>query len=72
MPTITCVEDFRQLYRRRLPRMFCDYAESGSYTETTFRQNEADFREIEIRQRVGVVISTIKTSTLMGDGSDPE
>ncbi|WP_281169914.1 hypothetical protein [Leucothrix mucor] len=40
MPIITCVDDLRRLYKRRVPKMFYDYAESGSYTESTFRQNE--------------------------------
>ncbi|WP_204114475.1 alpha-hydroxy acid oxidase [Shimia biformata] len=65
MPTITCVEDFRQLYRKRVPKMFYDYAESGSYTESTFRRNEADFQDIKIRQRVGVDITDIDTSATM-------
>jgi L-lactate dehydrogenase (cytochrome) len=59
--TITSVEDFRQLYGRRVPKMFYDYAESGSYTESTFRRNEADFQRLLIRQRVGVDISNIDT-----------
>ena len=65
MPTITCVEDFRQLYRRRVPRMFHDYAESGSYTESAFRRNESDFQRIGIRQRVGTNVSDISTETVM-------
>ncbi len=69
MPVITCVEDLRRLYKRRVPRMFYDYAESGSYTETTFRRNEADFAEIEIRQRVGRDISAINTATTMAGQS---
>ena len=65
MPKITCVEDFRPLYRRRVPKMFYDYTQSGSFTETTFRRNERDFEKIKIRQRVGVDISDIKTRTSM-------
>ena len=65
MPTITCVEDFRQLYRRRVPKMFYDYCESGSYTESTFRRNEEDFGKVQIRQRVGKDISNVRTSTTM-------
>ncbi|WP_136439401.1 alpha-hydroxy acid oxidase [Pacificoceanicola onchidii] len=63
--TITCVDDFRALYRRRVPKMFYDYAESGSYTESTFRRNESDFERLLIRQRVGVDISEIDTSAEM-------
>lgn len=65
MPPITCVEDFRTLYRRRVPRMFHDYAESGSYTESTFRNNETDFQKVKIRQRVGIDVSDVDTSTVM-------
>ncbi len=65
MPPITCVEDFRQLYKRRVPKMFYDYAESGSYTETTFCRNEADFQNLNIRQRVGRDITDIDTSALL-------
>ncbi|WP_343211884.1 alpha-hydroxy acid oxidase (plasmid) [Aliisedimentitalea scapharcae] len=63
MPTITCVEDFRALYQRRVPKMFYDYAESGSYSETTFRKNEADFGNVNIRQRVGIDVTDIDTRT---------
>lgn len=65
MPTITCVEDFRALYQRRVPKMFYEYAESGSYSETTFRKNESDFARINIRQRVGIDVTDIDTSTKM-------
>lgn len=65
MTTITCVEDFRQLYKKRVPKMFYDYAESGSYTESTFRRNEADFQNVSIRQRVGIDITNIDTRTTM-------
>ncbi|AEC18917.1 hypothetical protein PT7_0377 [Pusillimonas sp. T7-7] len=54
---ITCVEDFRQLAERRVPRMFYDYADSGSWTESTYRANETDFQKIKFRQRVAVDIS---------------
>ncbi|MEM7462527.1 MAG: alpha-hydroxy acid oxidase [Pseudomonadota bacterium] len=61
MTVITCVEDFRQLYRRRVPKMLYDYCESGSYTESTFRRNESDLQKLLIRQRVGVDISNVQT-----------
>jgi len=54
MPVITCIEDLRVLAKRRVPRMFYDYADSGSYTEGTYRANESDFRKIKLRQRVAV------------------
>jgi L-lactate dehydrogenase (cytochrome) len=54
MPVVTCIEDLRRLARRRVPRMFYDYADSGSWTETTYRANESDFARIKLRQRVAV------------------
>jgi len=57
MPIITCIDDLKRLHRRRTPRMFYDYAESGSYTEQTFRDNSADFARIRLRQKVAVDMS---------------
>jgi L-lactate dehydrogenase (cytochrome) len=54
MPLITTIEDLRQLARRRVPRMFYDYVDAGSWTEATYRANEADFQSIRLRQRVAV------------------
>lgn len=54
MPVITCIEDLKRLYRRRVPKMFYDYCESGSWTEQTFRENSSDFDLIRLRQRVAV------------------
>jgi len=51
---ITCIEDLRRLAQKRVPRMFYDYADSGSWTETTYRANESDFQPIKLRQRVAV------------------
>jgi L-lactate dehydrogenase (cytochrome) len=56
MPVITCVEDLRRLARRRVPRMFYDYVDCGSWTESTYRANESDLAAIRFRQRVGVSI----------------
>src|SRR3954471_12000881 len=53
----TCIEDLRVLAGRRVPRMFYDYADSGSYTEGTYRANEEDFAKIKLRQRVAVDLS---------------
>ncbi|MFJ4067747.1 L-lactate dehydrogenase [Pseudomonas sp. NPDC089996] len=52
MPVITCVEDLRQLAQRRVPRMFYDYVDTGSWTESTYRENQDDFARIKLRQRV--------------------
>ena len=51
---ITSIEDLKRIHRRRTPRMFYDYAESGSYTEQTFRENSSDFAQIRLRQKVAV------------------
>jgi len=54
MPTITNIQDLKDIYARRVPRMFHDYAESGSWTEQTFRENTSDFDRIHLRQRVAI------------------
>lgn len=54
MSVITSIEDLRVLAERRVPRMFYDYADSGSWTESTYRANSADFQAIKLRQRVAV------------------
>jgi L-lactate dehydrogenase (cytochrome) len=54
MSVITCIEDLRVLARRRVPRMFYDYADAGSWSESTYRANTADFESIRFRQRVAV------------------
>src|SRR5215213_924780 len=59
-PTITNIEDLRLLAKRRVPRMFYDYADSGSWTESTYRANEADFARIKLRQRVAVDMTMLK------------
>ena len=67
MPVITCIDDLKRLHRRRTPKMFYDYAESGSYTEQTFRENTTDFAAIRLRQKVAVDMSNRSTaSTLIG------
>ncbi|KJS74353.1 MAG: lactate dehydrogenase [Comamonadaceae bacterium BICA1-1] len=67
MTVITCVEDLRRLAERRVPRMFYDYADSGSWTEGTYRANEADFAPIKLRQRVAVNMEGRSTrSTMIG------
>jgi len=52
-----CIEDLRQLARRKVPKMFFDYAEAGSYSEETLRSNRADLERIKLRQRVLVDVS---------------
>jgi L-lactate dehydrogenase (cytochrome) len=60
------IEDLKRAARRRVPKMFFDYADSGSWTETTYRENESDFRKIKLRQRVAVNMQdrTLKTDML--------
>nr|WP_309503101.1 alpha-hydroxy acid oxidase [uncultured Roseovarius sp.] len=65
MPVITNIEDLRQIYERRVPRMFYDYAESGSWTEQTFRANSSDFTDILLRQRVAVDMAGRSTASQM-------
>ncbi|OYU28673.1 MAG: alpha-hydroxy-acid oxidizing enzyme [Burkholderiales bacterium PBB2] len=65
MPVITCIEDLRQLAQKRVPRMFYDYADSGSWTEGTYRANSADFQAIKLRQRVAVNMENRSTVARM-------
>ncbi len=65
MTIITCIDDLKRLHQRRVPKMFWDYAESGSYTEQTFRENCSDFSKIRLRQRVAVDMSDRKLATEM-------
>jgi len=65
MPVITNIEDLRVLAQKRVPRMFYDYADSGSWTESTYRANEADFQTIKLRQRVAVNMENRSTATTM-------
>ena len=65
MTVITNIEDLRVLAQRRVPRMFYDYADSGSYTEGTYRANSADFQNIKLRQRVAVNMTNRSTRTKM-------
>jgi L-lactate dehydrogenase (cytochrome) len=65
MPVITNIEDLRVLAEKRVPRMFYDYADSGSWTESTYRANETDFQKIKLRQRVAVNMENRSTATQM-------
>ncbi len=67
MPVITHIEDLRVLAKKRVPRMFYDYADSGSWTESTYRANSDDFQKIKLRQRVAVNMENRSTrSTMIG------
>ncbi|MBT6098556.1 MAG: alpha-hydroxy-acid oxidizing protein [Marinovum sp.] len=65
MPIITNIEDLKRIYRRRVPQMFYDYAESGSWTEQTFRDNVTDFEQLRLRQRVAVDMTGRSTTSKM-------
>ena len=67
MPVITTIDDLKRLHKRRAPKMFYDYCESGSWTEQTFRENTSDFDQIRLRQRIAVDMSNrTLASTMIG------
>lgn len=67
MPVITCIEDLRILAKKRVPRAFYDYADSGSYTESTYRANSDDLATLKLRQRVAINVDQRSTrSTMIG------
>jgi len=68
MPVITNIADLKRIYERRVPRMFYDYAESGSWTEQTFRENTSDFDQLRLRQRVAVDMTGRSTAAKMIGG----
>jgi L-lactate dehydrogenase (cytochrome) len=65
MTVITNIEDLRRLAECRVPRMFYDYADSGSWTESTYRANESDFQRIKFKQRVAVNMEGRSTASQM-------
>lgn len=65
MSVITNIEDLRMLAKKRVPRMFYDYADSGSWTESTYRANESDFRKILLRQKVACNMEGRTTQTTL-------
>lgn len=65
MAVIACVDDMRKQMQRRVPRMFFDYCESGSWTESTFNANESDLQAIKFRQRVAIDVSARSTAMTM-------
>ncbi|MEM8849703.1 MAG: alpha-hydroxy acid oxidase [Pseudomonadota bacterium] len=64
-PVITEIEDLHRIYRRKVPKMFYDYCQSGSWTEQTYRENETDFDLIRLRQRVAVDMEGRSVATTM-------
>ena len=70
MKHITCIEDLRQLHKRRVPKAFFDYADRGSYAEETLRANRDDLQKIKFRQRILVDVSKRDLSTtILGEPS---
>ena len=65
MTAIACIEDLRKKAERRVPRMFYDYADSGSWSESTYHSNEDDLKEIKFRQRVAIDVSQRDTAMEM-------
>ena len=65
MTAIACIEDLRKKAEKRVPRMFYDYADSGSWSESTYRANEDDLQAIKFRQRVAIDVSTRDTKMPM-------
>ena len=65
LDTVTTIDELRQIAHKRVPTMFYDYMESGSWTETTFRANCDDFKKISFRQRVAVDMANRTTKTTM-------
>jgi L-lactate dehydrogenase (cytochrome) len=65
MPVITNIDDLKRIYRRRVPKMFYDYAESGSWTEQTFRENTSDFAQLRLKQRVAIDMTGRNLATTM-------
>ena len=65
MTVITSIDDLKQIHKRRVPKMFYDYCESGSYTEQTFRANTDDFAKLRLRQKVAVDMTGRSTETTM-------
>jgi L-lactate dehydrogenase (cytochrome) len=68
MKTVTCIEDLRQIARRKVPKAFLDYAEAGSYAQETLRANRTDLEAVKLRQRVLVGVSERSVdTTILGE-----
>jgi L-lactate dehydrogenase (cytochrome) len=65
MPVVTCIEDLRELSRRRVARAIFDYVDRGSYSEATLRANRADLELLTLRQRVGIDVDRRSTRVAM-------
>jgi L-lactate dehydrogenase (cytochrome) len=65
MRVVTCVEDLRELSRKRCARAIFDYVDRGSYSEATLRANRADLESLALRQRVGIDVDRRSLGTTM-------
>ncbi len=65
MPVVTCIEDLRQMAKKRVARAVFDYVDGGAYTEATLRANSAELEAIALRQRVAVNVDNRSTRTTM-------
>ena len=65
MRKITNIEDLRLLAKKRVPKMFYEYVDSGAWTESTYKSNEQDFKKIQFRQKVATDISNRSVKTEM-------
>lgn len=65
MAVITCIDDLKKIYHRRVPKMFYDYCETGSWSEQTFQENTSDFNDLYFRQRVAIDMTNRTTATKM-------
>ena len=65
MKPILEIADLKALARRRVPKLFFDYADSGAWTESTYRANEDDFAKVKLRQKVMVDMSGRSLATTM-------
>ena len=67
MPVVTCIEDLRELSKKRVARAIFDYVDRGSYSEATLRANRADLEQLLLRQRVGIDVDRRSTrATMLG------
>ena len=65
MPVVTCIDDLREMAKKRVARAIFDYVDRGSYAEYTLRANRADLESLALRQRVGVDVDQRSTRTTM-------
>ena len=65
MAVITCIDDLKKIYHRRVPKMFYDYCETGSWSEQTFQENTSDFNDLYFRQRVAIDMTNRTTATTL-------